>query len=162
MEWQAVNERSAKIGRKSVYTQELSEEICSRLAEGESLRSICRDEHMPAKSNVLNWVVTDGHPFRDQYLRAREAAGFSHADEAADLRNGVLTGLVDPKAAQVALNALQWSAERMAPKKHSARQQIDHSSDDGSMTPAPAIDVSKISSAALEELLNAQNAESDG
>lgn len=38
----------------------------------------------------------------------------------------------------------------------SEKQQLDHTSSDGSMTPKPALDVSKLSTAVLEELVNAQ------
>ena len=122
-------------------TQEITDEICVRLAEGESLRSICRDEHLPQKSSILLWVVNGRNIegtdrlFSDQYRIAREAGGFSHADEALDLRHDVREGSVDPQSAKVILDALKWGAERMAPKHHSARQEVDHQSSDGSMSP---------------------------
>lgn len=111
-------------GRPTIYNEALAEEICERLSGGESLRSICRDERMPAKSAVLRWVVTPDHPFRDQYVHAREAAGYSHADEMVDLRHRVLSGDVEPNAGRVVADMLKWSAERMAPKKHSPRQEV--------------------------------------
>lgn len=37
------------------------------------------------------------------------------------------------------------------------KQDLNHVSEDGSMTPKPALDVSKLSTAALEELVNATN-----
>lgn len=111
-------------GRPSIYNEELAQEICRRLADGESLRSICRDDGMPAKSTVLLWVVTPEHPFSDQYARAREAAGYSHADEMVDLRHRVLSGEVEPNAGRVVADMLKWSAERMAPKRHSPRQEL--------------------------------------
>jgi hypothetical protein len=42
---------------------------------------------------------------------------------------------------------------------YSDKVQQEHTSPDGSMTPKPALDVSKLSSAALEELVNASNAD---
>lgn len=143
-------------GRPTIYNDELVSEICQRIADGESLRSICRDDHMPHKATVLLWVVDGKHSqFRDQYVHAREAAGFSHADEALELRHSVLDGTYDPQAARVALDALKWGAERMAPKKHSTRQEIDHSSSDGTMTPQ-GVDASMLSTGALRELIAAR------
>ena len=130
------------MARPTKCTQSITDEICSRIAGGESLRSICEDEHMPDKSNVLLWVVTKRKiegteaTFHDQYHACREAAGYSHADEALDLRNELRNGEIDPQTAKVILDALKWGAERMAPKSHSARQEIDHTSTDGSMTPS--------------------------
>ena len=47
------------------------------------------------------------------------------------------------------------AANKAAPYVHAKLAAIDHSSKDGSMTPAPALDASKLSSAALQEILNA-------
>jgi len=44
---------------------------------------------------------------------------------------------------------------------YSDKQAVDHSSKDGSMSPRPALDASKLSGAALRELMDARNTESD-
>jgi hypothetical protein len=46
-------------GRPSTYTPALLEEICDRLAQGEPLAVICRDEHMPSDRTVRNWMQAD-------------------------------------------------------------------------------------------------------
>ena len=38
------------------YSQEVANAICQRLAEGEPLRQICRDEGMPAWRTVYDWI----------------------------------------------------------------------------------------------------------
>lgn len=130
-----------KNGRPTLCVPQITDEICTRLAQGESLRSICSDAHMPEKATVLHWVVQNRtiegteRSFFDQYHTSREAAGYSHADEALDLRNEVRSGSLEPNAAKVILDALKWGAERMAPKKHSQRQEVNHTSDDRSMSP---------------------------
>lgn len=123
------------VGRPSKYTQEIADEICTRIAGGESLRSVCSDDHMPVLSTVLLWVVHDREGFSDQYHASREAAGYAHADEALALRNELREGTLDPPTAKVILDALKWGAERMAPKRHSQRQEVDHTSSDGSAGP---------------------------
>lgn len=42
-------------GRPSTFTQEIADEICARLAKGEPLAVICRDERMPAVRTVSDW-----------------------------------------------------------------------------------------------------------
>lgn len=111
-------------GRPSKYDPALADEIASRLAAGASLRSICQDEHIPHIATVLRWVVTQDHPFREHYTWAREAQGYAHADRSVDVVDKVLSGELDDKAARVALTGLHWAAERMAPKKHSPRQEL--------------------------------------
>jgi hypothetical protein len=46
-------------GRFTKYTPELADEICQRLSDGEPLRQICRDEHMPAWQKIYEWMYKD-------------------------------------------------------------------------------------------------------
>lgn len=116
------------MARPTIYTKALCDAICTRLAGGESLRSICNDDAMPTKSTVLLWVVDGEHDeFSDQYRRAREAAGYAHADSIIDAVERVNTDELRPDAARVMMDGLKWAAERMAPKAHSPRQQLEHS-----------------------------------
>jgi hypothetical protein len=48
-----------KTGRPSKYTPELAAEICERLSNGEPLRQICRDAHMPAWTAIYAWAAKD-------------------------------------------------------------------------------------------------------
>lgn len=79
-------------GRPSKYSPELRNKICARLATGESLRSICRDEDMPNRSTVHSWVIEnigeikDGDTvieagFSDHYTRARDLGLDEMADD---------------------------------------------------------------------------------
>lgn len=49
----------ARRGRPSVYTPETARAICERIADGETLRSICKDAAMPAASTVRGWALDD-------------------------------------------------------------------------------------------------------
>lgn len=40
---------------RSTFTQDVADEICRRLADGETLTSICRDEGMPTRRTVTTW-----------------------------------------------------------------------------------------------------------
>jgi hypothetical protein len=52
--------------RPSIFSPELGSEICLRIAKGESLRSICEDDGMPALSTVCAWLVDP----QDEALKA--------------------------------------------------------------------------------------------
>lgn len=59
------------LGRPTTYTRALADEICERIAKGETCASICRSEHMPQYRTVTNW--TNAHPeFKEAYGRARD------------------------------------------------------------------------------------------
>ncbi len=72
-------------------TPELTHILCFRLLDGESLRSICTDDAMPARSTVLYWLAgawPEGDPRREflgQYARAREAQAELYADDIIDI-----------------------------------------------------------------------------
>lgn len=119
------------MARPTKYTEKLANEICVRLAEGESLRSICRDDDKPVLSTVLLWVVDGKHErFSEQYARARDAQGHCHVDEMLDMRQGVLDGTIEPQAARVVADMIKWSAERMSRKSFSAKVEQEGPTED--------------------------------
>jgi hypothetical protein len=58
-------------GRPSRFTQKIADEICARLAKGEPLAEICRDERMPAVRTVSDWKRAHER-FSADFARARE------------------------------------------------------------------------------------------
>jgi hypothetical protein len=60
------------MARPSIFTPELGTSICERIAAGESLRAICRDEEMPSSSSVFSWLLdAEKKSFLEQYEAAR-------------------------------------------------------------------------------------------
>jgi hypothetical protein len=72
-------------GRTTDYTQEIADEICKHLADGKTLREVCRMDGMPAESTVRNWALTNRNEFGVQYSRAREIGYYSMADETLEI-----------------------------------------------------------------------------
>lgn len=73
------------MGRPSDYTAELAATICARLAAGETLRAVCRDETMPPESTVRTWALNDREGFFAQYTQAREIGYMAMADETLEI-----------------------------------------------------------------------------
>lgn len=80
----AVAKKARPTGRPSNFNVQVGDDICERLADGESLRSICRDEGMPGKATVFRWLQKH-ESFRDQYTRARESQADALFDEILDI-----------------------------------------------------------------------------
>ena len=86
-----MTKKPIKIGRPTSYTVELGDTICARIAEGESLSSICIAEDMPTRSTVLLWVVKGERgdeqyqAFSGSYGRARQAQAHALADDILDI-----------------------------------------------------------------------------
>lgn len=68
-------------GRPSSYTEAIADEICRRIGQGETLRAICSDSHLPAASTVCEWAQKDVNGFSERYARARELLIEHWADE---------------------------------------------------------------------------------
>jgi hypothetical protein len=110
--------KASRGGRPTIYTPELADLICERLANGESLAEICADRSMPGLRTVVRWAA-ENEGFGAEYARAREAQAevmdakiLATADEAGK----------DPAAARVKIGAYQWRAAKLAPKRYSERQ----------------------------------------
>lgn len=59
------------VGRPTSYTEELGTRICERIALGESVRNICKEEGMPVISTVMKWLFDkDKKEFSEQYEKA--------------------------------------------------------------------------------------------
>ncbi|PDT13012.1 terminase small subunit protein [Rhizobium sp. M1] len=127
------------MGRPSKFSQALAEKICDRIADRESLRSICRDETMPAKSTVLSWLADeDKAAFRARYALAREILADGFVDELVEIADDSSNDWIEKKNAagettgwqengeairrsQLRIATRQWVAEKLRPKKYGAK-----------------------------------------
>lgn len=72
-------------GRPSKFTKEIASRICERLAAGETLRAVCRDERIPSEVTVRRWAIDDTGGFSAQYAKAREVGYHAMADEMVEI-----------------------------------------------------------------------------
>lgn len=59
------------MGRPSTYTDKVADAICERIANGETLRAICRDDGFPHWNTVYDWMAAN-EAFAGRFARARE------------------------------------------------------------------------------------------
>ncbi len=128
-------------GRPSDYSDEVVGVICSRLAAGEPLVKMCRDEGMPHVATVYRWLAAH-EGFRDMYARAREDQADTLADQIIDIADQdpatIITAgdeenapelRVDGAAIQhqrLRVDARKWIAAKLKPRKYGdfGRQEI--------------------------------------
>ncbi|ECX2215582.1 DNA packaging protein [Salmonella enterica] len=130
-----------KVGRPSDYTEELAEIICLRLAEGESLRSVCRDDGMPSKQAVLRWLARN-ESFRAQYVRAKEEGAEAIAEELFDIADDGTNDWMDKldkdgeaigyqlngehvQRSKLRIDTRKWYLSKIMPKKYGDRIQYE-------------------------------------
>jgi acyl-homoserine lactone acylase PvdQ len=156
------------IGRPSILTDELTESICTRMAEGESLRAICRSEGMPAMGTVFRWVSSN-LLFREQYEAAmaqRTESMFEEILEIADetdrdtlyTENGERPNAEWISRSRLRVDARKWMLSKMLPKKYGERLAIGGHEDMPPLQTEATLNVAGLSTAALAELMALKDA----
>jgi hypothetical protein len=127
----------------STYTEEMALLICERLSNGESLKSMCDDEDMPAKSTVFKWLA-ENKVFSDMYARARETQADALFDEVLSIADngsndwmeknfGEDTRWVENgealRRSQLRIDARKWMAGKLRPKKYGEKLELSGDAD---------------------------------
>ena len=114
-------------GRPSIYTQEIADLICQKLAEGMSLRAICRSDGMPNEATVRQWAVDDREGFYSQYTRSRDIGLDCMADEVQEIADN--DG--DVARDRLRFDSRRWYLSKLAPKRYGDKLQQEVSGPDG-------------------------------
>ena len=140
-----------------MFSQEVADAVCKRLADGESLRAICRDADMPSEATIRLWALEDTNGFSAQYMRARELGYDRLAEDLLEIADtpvrGVITttkpdGTQETKEAdmiehrRLQVDSRKWMLSKMLPKKYGDKLDLNHA---GNLTinwpvPAPKIE----------------------
>lgn len=137
------NASEPKRGRPTDFSEELAANICERLADGESLKAMCAEEDMPARSTVFRWLSMPEHKsFLDMYTRAREEQAEALFDEILaisddgtndwmekkDSEGGIIGWQENGEAlkrSHMRIEARKWAAAKLMPRKYSEKFQAD-------------------------------------
>lgn len=165
-----------KMGRPSTFTEETAAAICAKLAEGESLRSICRDDDMPGLSTVFQWLAA--RPvFAEQYARAREAQADALFEDileiADDGRNDWMERRGEDDAGWVVngehlqrsrlrIDARKWMAGKLRPKTYGDKSLIEGPGENGEHLHKVTADAASFASAIASLTQRARAAGVDG
>lgn len=122
----------ADIGRPPIYSQELADKVCERIAEGYSMRTVCAPDDMPAISTVFRWFRE--HPeFREQYARATEERTEAMSEDILDIADDGSNDLMTiqkgkeeyevenkevTNRSRLRVDTRKWLMSKMKPKKY--------------------------------------------
>lgn len=126
------------MARPSDYTLEKAALICARLASGESLAAICRDDESPDVTTVYRWLAAH-EEFRHLYARAREDQADTLADQIIDIADTPIIGvktktdgqgkvettegdMIEHRRLQV--DARKWIAAKLRPRKYGEKLEL--------------------------------------
>jgi len=123
-----------------MFTQEVADAICAGLAEGKSLRAVCRADGMPAPSTVIGWLDDpEKAEFAEHYAIARARAYQMLADEIIEISDDSKGDVwIDDEgnertdAERVARSKLRvdtrkWILAKMLPKVYGDKLDLNHS-----------------------------------
>jgi hypothetical protein len=126
------------MARPSKYSEKIADDICERLANGESLRRICLTPNYPRQATVFRWLASND-VFREQYVRAREAQADVLADEIIDIADGKRAdyegGEKDVARDRLSVDARKWIAAKLKPKVYGDKALLGNDPDNPLPTP---------------------------
>lgn len=136
------------MGRPSTFEQEIADAICERIATGEPLAQILRDEGMPARRSVYNWL-RDREDFGKEMDIARDLGADCIAEEALRIADTPIVGITETdkvgkdgpytevrRSDMIEHRRLQVETRlkllaKWHPKKYGDRHQLEHTGSDG-------------------------------
>jgi hypothetical protein len=105
------------------FSQGIFDKICERIASGESLRKICKEDKMPNITTVWHWL-NDNEALNKQYTHAREEQAETLADEIQEICDAEMPmdafGKIDAGAvnqARLKIDSRKWIASKLKPKR---------------------------------------------
>jgi hypothetical protein len=110
----------------TLYTREIADEVLARMAEGESVRAICRSPGMPSEGTIRGWAREDRDGFAARYRLARELQLDYWADEIIDLADH---GELDPRDRQIRIDTRKWLMSKLGPRRYGERLLVAGESD---------------------------------
>lgn|SRR3990167_1750905 len=137
-------------GRPTDYSPELADAICERLGQGESMRSVSRDDAMPSMATLFKWLRV--HPqFLEQYTRAKEESADAMAEDILEIADNeveqplIVDGLpmqvdgqlvmvkdnVSVQHAKLRVDTRKWLMAKMKPKRYGEKVTNEHTGANG-------------------------------
>ena len=131
-----------KPGKEFTYTREVFEAIIARVATGESVRSICKDEGMPTRDTFFVWLYRDP-TLADQYAHAKAISAYADEDELNEIsddgtndwmekrnKDGEIIGYqLNAEAVQrsrLRVETRRWLMERRMPTRFGQKVDVNH------------------------------------
>jgi len=133
------------MGRPTLYTEELADKICERIATSDLGLAVIAEEFDLHRDTIFKWIYR--HPaFFDKYARAREAQQERMAEEILDiaddnsrdtktiLKNGTEIQVEDTEwvnRSKLRVDTRKWLMSKLAPKKYGDKVQQQITGADG-------------------------------
>ena len=137
-----------KTGRPEIWSQELADRVCEKIAQGYSMRTVCTPDDMPSISTLFKWI-REKPEFSQQYARATEERTEAMAEDILDIADDGSNDLMTiqkgdasyevenrevTNRSRLRVDTRKWLMSKMKPKKYG--EKLDLTSD-GKALPTP-------------------------
>lgn len=145
-----------KLGRPTIWTEEIASAICAELSRGFSLSEICRREKMPDITVVYD-VMRRDPSFAQRYTRAKQDSADTYASMIIDAAKGPFNDMLEVQAARLKIDTLKWVAAKLKPKSYGERVEAAITGADGGPIQVQAVplDAAKLDPDARDALRQA-------
>lgn len=122
------------------FSEDIAASVCERIMTGRSLRDVCSDEDIPARSTIYKWLA-ENEAFADQYARACDVRADDVFDELFDIADNATNDWMERKGkedegwqangenvnrSRLRIDARKWALARMAPRKYGEKLDLNH------------------------------------
>ncbi len=115
------------MGRPSTFNKTIGDRICARIAQGESVRGMCRDADMPSEASVYKWR-NDYPDFAESYARARSSQTEHLLEDILEIADSPTIASDDKR---VRIDARKWAMAKLAPKRYGESQRHEITGEGG-------------------------------
>jgi hypothetical protein len=98
---------------ETLYTRAFADEVCTRLADGASLREVWRGHGLP-ESTFRQWIRDDRDGLAARYQAARVLQVEAWSDQILELAD---RDDLEPNDKRVPVDTMKWLMSRIVPKK---------------------------------------------
>lgn len=153
------------LGRPTLFTEELGDEICAEIMSGKSLVRILEKEGMPDARSVYRWL-REHEAFCRNYEKAKEDQADYFVEDILKIADEA--DATNVQVARLRVDTRKWAASKFKPKKYGDRvlQENQALDKDGKPADQPKTEVTnlvlaKLSNEDLEAIIEKQNQDND-
>lgn len=125
-------------GRPSIFTKDLADKICEKLALGESMRTVCKDEEIPSMQTIFRWL-REKPEFREQYEVAKQESTDAMSEDILDIADDGTNDWMEREAengsytvlnteaisrSRLRVDTRKWLMAKMKPKKYGEKMDV--------------------------------------
>lgn len=102
------------------YDPDIAAKICAELADGKSLRTICKQVDMPSKATVFRWL-RDNTDFAKMYALAHDDQTDGYMDEIVEIADTCGPTKAEIQQARLKIYARELYCAKLRPKKYGVK-----------------------------------------